>query len=223
MAFHQAYRASGDPLILLVPAHDDRGPADWMGVWERERANCHRVDLGMWDAPHRNTWVNKLALAIHRAGRQVVLVAEDIGCLAVAWWAEYEEPGGAGAMAGPVAGSMTGAVSGAIFVSPPDVDRPGSDPRLARFGACPRRALPFPSWLVATRGDPPERRRTARQLARDWGAGFEEASFEAGNWPFDQRLLGRLLRGQPRQDRQPRLRRVRHPSLAGGRDWGAFG
>ena len=54
----------------------------------------------------------------------------------VAWWVEYE---------GPKFGDPA---VGAIFISPPDVDRPGSDPRLARFGACSRETLPFPSYLV---------------------------------------------------------------------------
>ena len=192
MAFSAAHHPSADrshdaPLILLVPGHADRGPADWMHAWESERADCHRVELGMWDDPHRNTWVNKLNLAlhhaaVHHANRPVVLIAEDIGCLAVAWWAEYERP------------SFAEPVIGTIFVSPPDIDRPGSDPRLARFGSCPRQSLPFPSYLVANRGDPAEKQLTARQLASDWGSGFSEASFEAGNWPFDQRLLNRLVR-----------------------------
>jgi predicted alpha/beta hydrolase family esterase len=174
------------PLVLFVPGHEDPGPADWMRAWESERGDCQRVDLGMWDSPRRNTWVNKLNLAIHHADRPVVLIAEDIGCLAVAWWAEYEQP------------SFAEPVIGAIFVSPPDVDRPGSDPRLARFGSCPRRPLPFPSYLVADRGDTVEKQRTARQLAADWGAGFSAASFSAGNQPFDHRLLNRLSNGSAR-------------------------
>jgi predicted alpha/beta hydrolase family esterase len=187
------------PLILLVPSHVNRGPADWMHAWESERADCHRVDLGMWDDPHRNTWVNKLNLALHHAAihhenRPVLLIAEDIGCLAVAWWAEYEQP------------RFAEPVIGAIFVSPPDVDRLGSDPRLARFGSCPRQALPFPSYLVANRGDAADKQRTARQLAADWGGGFSEASFEAGNWPFDQRLLNRLALGSRRIAPTPRVR-----------------
>jgi len=184
----------GTSLILLVPGHEDRGQADWMHAWQVERTDCHRLDLGMWDSPHRNTWVNKLNLALHHADRPVVLIAEDIGCLAVAWWAEYEQP------------SFAEPVIGAIFVSPPDVDRPGSDPRLARFGSCPRQALPFPSYLVAGCGDTAEKRITARQLATDWGSGFSEASFEGGSWPFDQRLLNRLAGGGRRVCPSPAAR-----------------
>ena len=47
----------------------------------------------MWDDPHRNTWVNQLNLAIHKAGRPVILVAHSLACHVVSWWAEYERPG----------------------------------------------------------------------------------------------------------------------------------
>jgi predicted alpha/beta hydrolase family esterase len=145
----------------------------------------------MWDDPHRNTWVNKLNLAIHRAERPVVLVAHSLGCMTVAWWAEYEQPR-------PDSG-----VIGALLVAPPDVDRPGLDPRLARFGACPRGELPFPSVLVASQDDPYCSRTTAISLARDWGSRFADAGAvghinaesDLGDWPLGQRLLEQLLRG----------------------------
>ena len=51
------------------------------------------VELGMWDQPHRNTWINQLNLAIRAADRPVILAAHSLGCLAVAWWAQPEQPG----------------------------------------------------------------------------------------------------------------------------------
>ena len=71
MAYFENSRKRNDqePLILLVPGLNDSGPDHWQSRWERNHANAHRVDLGMWDDPHRNTWVNKLNLAIHRAGK----------------------------------------------------------------------------------------------------------------------------------------------------------
>ncbi len=178
-----------EPLVLLVPDSNDSGPDHWQTRWERERVDCRRVDLGMWDSPHRNTWVNKLNLAIRRADRPVVLVAHGLGCLAVAWWAEYERP----AFGTPVAG--------ALLVAPPDVDRPGLDPRLARFGSCPRQPLPFPSFLVAGPDDPHRQARTARGLSEDWGCRFVDADASRhvdaesalGDWPLGERLLGQLL------------------------------
>src|SRR5688500_6538868 len=118
--FHHASHALQNPAILAVPGDPFFGPARAIA----ERGGHSLVELGMWENPHRNTWVNKLNLSIHRAGKPVVLVADSFACLAAIWWAEYEQP----AYGNPVAG--------ALLISPPDVDRPGGDPRLARFGAC---------------------------------------------------------------------------------------
>lgn len=178
-----------DPVILLVPGIHNSGPDHWQTVWEGKRTDAHRVDLGMWDNPHRNTWVNKLNLAILRAERPVVLVAHSLGCLAVAWWAEYERP------------SYADPVAGALLVAPPDVDRPGLDPRLARFGACPRQPLPFPGFLIASHDDPYCNFRTSRGLARDWQLRFADAGAighinadsRLEDWPFGERLLKQLL------------------------------
>jgi hypothetical protein len=168
------------PLVLLVPGGEQEAP--WMTEWERRRADARRLSLGMWDAPHRNTWVNKLNLAIRRADRPVVLVAQGIACLAVAWWAEYEQ-----ADAGDT-------VTGALLVLPPDIDRPGADPRLARFGACPRGPLPFASFLVAGPDEPADLRHSLSQLARDWNASFVSEEVGAAEWPDGQWLVDRLIR-----------------------------
>ncbi len=177
------------PQIIIVPEADVDSASHWQARWEARRDNCHWLDLGMWDAPHRNTWVNKLNLAIHRADGPVVLVAHGFGCVTVAWWAEYEQP----AAGDPVVG--------ALLVAPPDVERPGLDDRLARFGACPRSKLPFPSFLAASRNDPRCSHRTALSLARDWGSHFADmgeighidAHSDLGAWPDGERLLNRLL------------------------------
>ena len=181
-----------DPLVLIIPGLNDSGPDHWQTRWTRILPNACRVELGMWDDPHRNTWVNKLNLAIHRANAPVVLVAHSLGCATVAWWAEYERPG------------PDSAVVGALLVAPPDLDRPGLDPRLARFSACPRRELAFPSILVASRTDPYCTQRTGMATARDWGsrffdagdAGHINAESALGDWPAGQGLLGQMVDGQ---------------------------
>ena len=114
-------RLQTQPLILIVPGIHNSNPQHWQSLWETERDDCRRVELGMWGNPHRNTWVNKLNLAIHRAGRPVILVAHSLGCHAVAWWNEYERP------------SADGPVQGALLVAPPEVEEGGVDERLARF------------------------------------------------------------------------------------------
>lgn len=189
--------SADEPLVLIVPGLENSGPDHWQTIWERQRGDCLRVDLGMWDRPHRNTWVNQLNLAIRAADRPVVLVAHSLGCLAVAWWAQLEQPG---------AGSN---IVGALLVAPPDVDFFPLDDRLAAFSPTPSQTLPFPSILVGSHNDPYLGYRAARRLARTWGSRFADAgrvghiNAESGldDWPFGQFLLGRLLRGGQRAPR----------------------
>lgn len=178
-----------EPLILIIPGLHDSGPDHWQTRWLRRRADARRVELGMWDNPHCNTWVNKLNLAIHRANRPVILVAHSLGCLTVAWWAEYERPG------------ADSGIMAALLVAPPDVDRAGIDPRLTRFAARPRSRLPFPSTLVASRSDPFCAQADARGTARDWGsrfidagdAGHINAASGYGEWQGGERLLDAMI------------------------------
>lgn len=144
----------------------------------------------MWDDPHRNTWVNKINLAVHRAGRPVVLAAHSLGCLAVAWWAHYEQP------------TMDNPVVGALLVAPPDAERADVDERIARFAPVPRQTLPFPAFLAASENDPYASLRAARGMAQDWGATFAyagsvghiNADSQIGSWDFGLLLLGQLIR-----------------------------
>lgn len=195
MASPSGRSAAPDPVILTVPGLGNSGPGHWQTLWERHLPDCHRIDLGLWDDPHRNTWVNKINLAVQRvadAGRSVVLVAHSLGCHALAWWAEYERP------AAPDAG---GPVTGALLVAPPDVEETPIDRRLTRFAPVPPTPLPFPSILVASRNDPYMPFGPARRLAQALGASFADAG-EGGHinaqsaledWPFGRLLLNRLL------------------------------
>jgi predicted alpha/beta hydrolase family esterase len=180
------------PVILTVPGLGNSGPGHWQTIWEARLPRCRRVDLGLWEDPHRNTWVNKLNLAIQRAEGPVVLAAHSLGCLAAAWWAEYEQPGGV------VDG---GKVIGALLVAPPDVEERPLDRRLTRFAPVPETTLPFPSVLVASRNDPYLTMAQARSLARRWGArladageaGHINAASGLGDWAFGRLLLNTLL------------------------------
>lgn len=184
-----------EPILLIVPGLNNSGPTHWQSLWEQQRPDCHRVDFGMWDQPHRNTWINKLNLAIRAAGRPVILVAHSLGCHAVAWWAQLERPG------------PDGPVRGALLVAPPEVDHAPLDPRIATFAPTPTERLPFPAILVASRNDPYMRLPDARRLARAWGCNFADvgaaghinADSNLGDWAFGQFLLGQLLQLSQRQ------------------------
>jgi hypothetical protein len=188
--------ASADqPDILLVPGLHNSGPGHWQTLWEERLPNARRVDLGRWDDPHRNTWVGKLALAIGRAERPVVLVAHSLGCHVVAWWAEYEAAFNAAVRAAELSG-----VVGALLVAPPDVEDDPVDRRLTRFAPLPATPLPFPSIVVASRNDPYASISQVRRIARRWGAQFADAGAIGhanarsgiGEWGFGLEQLQRL-------------------------------
>lgn len=194
--------APREPLVLLVPGLNDSGPGHWQTRWESERDDCRRVELGRWADPIRNLWVNQLNLALHRAARPVVLVAHSLGCLAVAWWAEYERP------------RFGEPVIGALLVAPPDADDPAADPRLRRFAPTPESELPFPSIVVASQDDPYISQARARRMAQAWGSRFADAGAaghinaqsDLGEWPFGQFLLDRLIgRSCSQEEERPAL------------------
>ncbi|WP_068087402.1 RBBP9/YdeN family alpha/beta hydrolase [Novosphingobium rosa] len=180
--------AGQPPLVLTVPGLHNSGPGHWQSLWEQHRHDCHRVELGMWDQPHRNTWVNQLNLAIRAARRPVVLAAHSLGVIAVVWWAQLEQE----------AASL---VKGALLVAPPEVDFFPRDPRVGTFAPVPTGPLPFPSILAASRNDPWIGLHAARRLAKGWGSRFEDlgqaghlnADSALGLWPQGQGWLNELI------------------------------
>lgn len=184
--------------VLTVPGLNGSGPGHWQSAWEADGL-ATRVELGEWSAPNRNLWVNRLNLAIHRAGQPVVLVAHSLGCLAVAWWAHYERP------------KWCDPVVGALLVAPPEVDLAAADSRLYAFAPTPLGPLPFPSLLVASRDDPYADAARLQRIAQFWGSEFHDAG-EAGHinadsglggWEEGRQLLARLTRQGFRQREAP--------------------
>jgi len=97
------------PLVLTVPGLNNSGPSHWQTLWEEAHHGCLRVNLGHWDRPHRNSWINQLNLALRSVEGPVLLAAHSLGCHAVAAWAQME----------PEAAQL---VAGALLVAPPEVD-----------------------------------------------------------------------------------------------------
>ena len=188
-------RPDVQPDILLIPGLNNSGPGHWQTLWEAKLPRARRVDLGLWDDPHRNTWVGKLALAIGRADRPVVLVAHSLGCHVVAWWAEYEA-----AFTAHLRNAEPCPVVGALLVAPPDVDERPVDRRLTRFAPLPPSPLPFPSIVVGSRDDPYLSVGQGRRMAHRWGAryvdggaiGHVNARSGLGEWSFGLDLLREL-------------------------------
>ena len=68
------------PTILTVPGLMNSGPGHWQSLWEKALPDCHRVELGSWDAPHRNAWITNLGHAIAQVDGPVILAAHSLGC-----------------------------------------------------------------------------------------------------------------------------------------------
>jgi predicted alpha/beta hydrolase family esterase len=190
---------SGSTVCLTVPGLGCSGAGHWQTIWETERNDCRRIDLGCWDAPLRSAWVSRIEQAVTAAKPPVVLVAHSLGCHAVAWWARW---------AGEDASET---VRGALLVAPPDVDHPGIDRRLAGFAPAPRAPLPFPSILVASSNDPYATIERSAEMAAGWLSSFVaagelghlNADSGLGAWREGQALLARLI-GSPVADQSCR-------------------
>ena len=191
MAERTFFPRSNSPLVLLLGGTGDARPELATTFCRTSEADYAEVDLGIRDSAQLNNWVNRLNLAIYRAGRPVLLVANGLGCLVAAWWAEFERP------------SFADPVAGAFLIDPPDVDRAGQDPRLARLCAGPRQPLPFPSALVAS-DDNASDIASLRRLAHDWDstlvAGDDARPTRLGRaltaWPTGRYFLRRWLKPQ---------------------------
>lgn len=199
--------------LLTVPGLNNSGVHHWQTHWEQERPDCRRVNLGLWDQPHRNVWISRIDQAVGEAVGDVVLIGHSLACQAIAWWAKLASP------------NALSRIRGALLVAPPDVTRPDVDPRLARFAPNPQLRLAFPALLVASRDDEYATIAHARHLADRWGAFFVDAGEQGhinaqsdlGNWPYGQALLSVLL-GAPEGDAGDQL--VTDPSFeAWGRSY----
>lgn len=177
------------PTVLTVPGLGGSGPSHWQTLWERSRPDTVRADLGMWNTPHRNSWVTRLDQAIRGAQAPVILVGHSLGCLAIAWWATLSpQPYG-----WPVAG--------ALLVAPADVDRADAPVEIRGFAPAPTLPLPFPSIVAASTDDPWIAADRAHSLAADWGshfvdlgeAGHVNAASGLGAWYEGQELLERVI------------------------------
>lgn len=202
---------TGRPTCLLIPGRDHPRRGHWQSAWLHERDDCIGVDLGGWDDPVRSTWLSRIDQAVGMVSSPVVLVAHDLGCLAVAEWA---------ALLGKRAARR---VTGALLVAPPDPLAPGSDKRIRSFGAVPEAMLPFPAIVVASRNDPNATIERSRAIAAEWVSDFFDvgplghldARSHLGHWPDGQRLLDILIEGGPGLSRYTYRRP--HPPRTSGR------
>jgi uncharacterized protein len=173
--------------LLIVPGLGGSGPEHWQSRWEALDLRCTRVEQRDWNLPLRSDWVDALERAVLAAPTEVVLVAHSLGCITVAHWCAH--------------GSVE-RVRGALLVAPADVEQGIAAAAVPRcFAPIPRAPLPFRSIVVASSDDPYATIERACELARAWGAEFEDvgaqghinADSQLEDWEQGRAILQRLL------------------------------
>ncbi|WP_428629250.1 RBBP9/YdeN family alpha/beta hydrolase [Sphingopyxis sp.] len=174
--------------ILTIPGLYNSGPTHWQSLWERRFANCERVELGRWDQPSKDEWVERIALAIDAEPEPVLIAAHSLGCHAFAHWF---------ALASSVARDR---VAGALLVAPPDLTQLKRTSGIDSFTDSPALSSQKPMIVVASDDDPYAKTAHVWRLSRHWDARFVNAgpfghiNADSGvaDWPYGQYLLASL-------------------------------
>ncbi|MFN7029766.1 MAG: RBBP9/YdeN family alpha/beta hydrolase [Sphingopyxis sp.] len=174
--------------ILTIPGLNNSGPTHWQSLWERRFARCERVELGQWDDPDKDAWVDRIAAAIDAEHDPVLIVARSLGCHAFAHWF---------ASASSVARDR---IAGALLVAPPDLTQLRGKHRIAGFTDSPALSSQTPMIVVASDDDPYAKTAHVWRLSRHWDARFVNAGpfghisadSRIGDWPYGQYLLASL-------------------------------
>ena len=184
--------ADQDPAtVLIVPGLRDHVEQHWQTLLAQELPRVLTVPpMGREDLD-----CSKRVEAIEHAAQQVqgplVIVAHSGGCIMVAHWALRTRR----------------RVLGALLATPPDFDKPmpAGYPTLEALQAggwlpVPRRTLPFPSIVAASRNDPLARFDRVAALAHDWGSacadlgevGHLNPASGYGDWPLAETFIAQL-------------------------------
>jgi hypothetical protein len=177
--------------ILFVPGLRDHVEDHWQTHAAREIPGAVTVAPLAADRLSRAGQVAALDAALRAIPGEVVIVAHSAGCLTTVHWAL----------------APTRTIRAALLVTPADIENrlPAGYPEPAalkdgRWLPIPRKALPFPALVVASRNDPLAAFDRVAGLADVWGATLHDAG-EVGHlnpaagygpWPALSGLLDRL-------------------------------
>jgi predicted alpha/beta hydrolase family esterase len=191
----EALAAMPAPTILIVPGLRDAVPEHWQTLLHDELRAAGRAvhsvpPMGRsgLDLAQRVAAIERAAQAIHAP---LVIVAHSGGCITVAHWAQRTNC----------------TVQGALLAVPPDFEHvmPAGYPTLAELKAAgwlpvPRKRLPFPSVVAASRNDPLGPWVRVVGLAWGWGSelvdlgevGHLNPASGFGRWPQALPLIEQL-------------------------------
>jgi predicted alpha/beta hydrolase family esterase len=185
-----------DVTVVIVPGLRDHVPDHWQTHLQRRLTHTDTVQPSTRDRLSCAARVAALDATLAAVDGPVLLAAHSAGVMIAAHWAlRHRRP-----------------IVGALLATPADLEEPlpaGYPLReqLKENGwlPVPRRRLPFPSVVAASRNDPLARLTRVQQLARDWGSrlvdigpvGHLNPAAGYGEWPPALDLLRSLLVSQP--------------------------
>jgi uncharacterized protein len=143
--------------ILIIPGYNGSQNGHWQRHWLEDDPFAQLVEQESWTHPVLDIWMRALEYEL-MASPGAILVAHSLGATLVA----------------NLAGRLSaGHVAGAVLVAPADVESAQRrHPGRIEFGGMPRRRLPFPSVVVASRNDPYMLWPKTRDLVAIWGSGI---------------------------------------------------
>ena len=183
--------ALDDVTVLFVPGLRDHVAEHWQTLLAAEISGSVTVEPLNEDRLSRDARVKALDDALNRISGDVVIAAHSAGCLMVAHWAL----------------SPTRRIRGALLATPADVERPlppgypsFNDLEANGWMPIPRKLLPFPAIVAASRNDPLADFDRVTDFARSWGAKLHDAGDVGhlnpaagyGRWDGAQPLLEQL-------------------------------
>jgi predicted alpha/beta hydrolase family esterase len=179
--------------ILIVPGLREHVPEHWQTLLAAKLPKVRTVPPLEQDKLSCAARVQALEDALSAINGPVILVAHSAGVMMVAHWAAkslWRRP-----------------IKGALLATPADVETPFPEPYPTRetlrehgWLPIPRKPLPFPSLLAASRNDPLCEYARAQALAQHWGselldlgeAGHLNPASGFGDWPQALELIRRL-------------------------------
>lgn len=184
-------RDGGDPTVLFVPGLRDHVEDHWQTHAARAMPGSATVAPLDADRLSRAARVAALDTALKAIPGEVILVAHSAGCLTTVHWAL----------------APTRRIRAALLVTPADIENPlpAGYPEIGDLTAggwlpIPRRPLPFPALVVASRNDPLAGFERVGAFAAAWGAVLHDAGDVGhlnpaagyGPWPQVAALLDTL-------------------------------
>ncbi|WP_233873389.1 RBBP9/YdeN family alpha/beta hydrolase [Paraburkholderia adhaesiva] len=180
------------PTILMVPGLRDHVAEHWQTLLEARLPKAASVPPLEHDKLSCAARVAALDAALAKIDGPVILVAHSAGVMITVQWAQQHSR----------------KIHGALLAAPADLETPlpagypGFDP-IAKNGwlPIPRKPLPFPSIVGASRNDPLASFERVEAMAKDWGSrlvdlgevGHLNPAAGFGVWPMAETLINELL------------------------------